>query len=41
MKDRPHGVAENIRHKTVRAPPGKFLHSAMKSYRTGSELRQD
>jgi hypothetical protein len=37
MKDQPFGVLENIRPEIVRAPPGKFLHSAKKYYRAGSE----
>jgi len=41
MKGHTLGVVENIRHKIVRAPTGKFLHSAMKSYRARSEMRQD
>jgi hypothetical protein len=40
MKDQPFGFLENICHEIVRAP-GKFLQSAMKYYRAGSEPRQD
>jgi len=41
MKYQLFGILENIRHEIVRAPPGKFLHSALKYYRAGSEPPQD